>query len=202
MARVAGEAPERITRTPQVPSTVEVVTMPKKIVSFDHLKRTAIHEAGHAVAHTRLDILQGRCTIVPSDTAAGSVTAEGAEHVWSPEDARKQVIAYCAGYAALAATGVDESTARLGADSDFDRAIHLIEFWGLEGNLETWCQKAKELMGQPENLAAVQRVADELVRVRTVEFEDIDILVDITDGLATEDDYVRFKAFRQMLCRN
>jgi ATP-dependent Zn protease len=201
MARVASEAPERITRAPQDPSTFEVIAMHEKILSFD-LKHTAIHEAGHAVAHQRLNILQDKCTIVASDTRAGAVTAEGTEHVWSMEEAHDQVVAYCAGYAALVAAGVDEGTARLGADDDFDQATHLIEFWGLEGDLDTWCRKAKEFMGQPENLAAVQRVADELLRVETLDFDDIAILVDITDGLATEDDYARFKAFREMPCRS
>ena len=75
---------------------------------------TAIHEAGHAVAHVRLGIQQSFLTIKPYDGLAGSYTAEGENHVWSKEEAVDQVLAFCAGYATLAAHGCDEEEAQAG----------------------------------------------------------------------------------------
>lgn len=170
--------------------------MNKKIAVLD-LQHPAIHEAGHAVAHVRLGISQSLCTIEPAGAFLGHVVAEGAEHVWTQEEARDQVIAYCAGYAALVAVGVDQDTAMLGADDDFEHATHLIDFWALQGNLHSWRGEAVDFMRDPANRAAVQRVADELMAVKTLDMDDVEILVEIGDGEMTEAEYADFKLFRE-----
>jgi ATP-dependent Zn protease len=83
----------------------------------EELKATAIHEAGHAVAHCRLEILQGLVSIEPNaeTQTLGRSTAEGAEHVWSREEAESQVLALYAGYGALLAAGYPHEIAEHGA---------------------------------------------------------------------------------------
>ena len=69
-----------------------------------HEGHTSIHEAGHAVAHVRLGILQSHATIEPLDSdLAGSVLAD--DSVWDRDDAENQVLSLYAGYAACLAAG-------------------------------------------------------------------------------------------------
>ena len=85
----------------------------------NELLLTAIHEAGHAVAHARLEC-SALVTIKPHNGMFGRCKLpEGKDHVSNAEDARVQVLCYCAGYAALIAAGYSDKSARLGADDDF-----------------------------------------------------------------------------------
>ena len=97
-------------------------------------KHIAYHEAGHVVAHFRLDVYQGIATIKPSGDNAGHVTSEGIDHVWNAIDARTQVLSYCASFAALIAAGHSEDDAKLGADDDFEKAAELIKYLQLTMN--------------------------------------------------------------------
>ena len=78
---------------------------------MDRMRRVAVHEAGHAVAHIRLGIDQEYASIEPGPGTAGRVSAEGVKHVWNAEAAQPMAVAYCAGYAAEVASGYDEITA-------------------------------------------------------------------------------------------
>lgn len=162
----------------------------------DDLKLTALHEAGHAVAHVRLEIQQGRATIVPDDQNAGAVSAEGVEHVYSAEAATPMVEAYCAGYAALVAAGYSEELAAAGAGNDFANAELLIEQWNLGGDLQHWKLRAVELMGTPANRRAVELVAEHLVAHRTLDGDYLDLLVDLADGSCTEQEFARWLQIR------
>ena len=160
-----------------------------------NIEHVAIHEAGHAVAQVRLEILQGRATIKPTTDLLGSVVAEGENHVYSKNDAISQVLALYAGYAALVANGHNEDAARDGAGDDFDKANHLIESWEL-GNRDDWLLKAINMMKEPKNIKAVKRIANELLDQETVDGDTLDILVDVADGGITEEEYERIKWWR------
>ncbi len=57
-------------------------------------------------------------------------------------------------------------------------------------------EKAVELMTLPKNTAAVARVADELLSQSTLEWEEVEILINVADGRATEQDYQRYLAMK------
>lgn len=133
-------------------------------------RATAIHEAGHAIAHARLGIDQHSVSIVrdPVKRTLGAVAAEGANHVWDASQARDQVIAYLAGYAAMRAAGYSRAEANAGAWGDFEHAQHLIDFW-LDRPLPYWKARAVALMRKPDNVKAVQILARWLRARNTLE---------------------------------
>jgi hypothetical protein len=51
-------------------------------------------------------------------------------------------------------------------------------------------------MTLPENTAAVARVAAELLSQSTLERDEVEILIDVADGEATEQDYQRYQALK------
>ncbi|MEW8073317.1 MAG: hypothetical protein AB2826_23130 [Candidatus Thiodiazotropha sp.] len=161
-------------------------------------KHTAIHEAGHATAHARLGIDQGMTTIVPNyeNETLGAVQAEGAAHAYTKEEAENHVIAYCAGYAALIVNGCSGKEALLGTDGDFENAEDLIKLWQLDP-LEAWKQKTVNFLSEESNKRVTERISAELLKAKTLDLDDIEFLVDIADGEATEDDYEEFKSARQ-----
>lgn len=152
-------------------------------ISTDH---TALHEAGHAVAHERLDIHQGSVSIEPDAETLGRCKAEGAKHVYSADEAQKQVMAFLAGYAALIAAGCNEEDASAGADDDFEQAADLFESWDLGGDLVSWKAEAVDFMSTGENVKAVRRLADELLSRITIGDELTAVIVDVADGEITE----------------
>ena len=170
--------------------------------SFDKDKRTAIHEAGHAVAHSRLGILQDHVSIDPENiyddegnllgATLGSAIAEGAEHVNSKEEAGDQVIACYAGYAALGAAGYSEEDAACGADDDFCIASYLLESWQI-GEESDWKGKALAMMREQKNIAAVTRVAEELLQERRLVMDQINTLIEVADDEIPEEEYQRCK---------
>jgi ATP-dependent Zn protease len=159
---------------------------------------TALHEAGHAVAGARLfpaGRTTGRTRIEPDDEAGTGAHHEAEDLVFAITDDpsefeaqsaefRKEAVYDCAGYAALIAAGYSEADATQGCGSDFDKAA---------GNAYTTLEAAKtravELMREPKNIAAVQRVADELLRKNTLEPDEVAILIEIADGESSEADY-------------
>lgn len=159
---------------------------------------TAIHEAGHAVAHVRLGIASGFVSIIanPDKGTAGTAEGEGAGHVYNKDGAADMTIAYCAGYAALVSAGYDEQTALLGADDDMEHAQDLIEFWGLDGDIADWRRRAVDLMQSPENVNAVRVLAEQLAIHKRIENSIVEILIDLADGECTEADFNRFLLLR------
>ena len=157
-----------------------------------HEGSTAVHEAGHAVAHVRLGILQWHATIEPLDAdLAGSVLAD--DSVWNRDDAENQALALYAGYAACLAAGLSPELAAVGCDDDFAKAAALISNWCV-GDVAELTRRAVDLMSQPENIKAVQVIARELLIERVLRVESIDLLVDVADGAVSAQEYHRFKA--------
>lgn len=154
-----------------------------------HERLTAIHEAGHALAHIRLGILQSKATIVPGDQSAGSVLAE--DSAFTEEAAADQIIALCAGYGALQIFGHDDEDSRAGAGSDFEKAEELIDFFDL-GNLEEWLQKTVEFVAAPKNKKAIEMLADGLMKHQTLGASYMDILVDYSDGEISESEWEHY----------
>lgn len=161
-------------------------------------EKTAIHEAGHAVAHIRYGIDHNGATIVsdPDRGLLGAAAALGADSVWDKAAAESQVIAFCAGYAALVAAGCPPDAAVEGADDDFAQATELLEFWGLEGALQDWQARTVEVMQRPENVAAVSLLARHLLERKTLDGDHCEVLVEVADGVSTEADLARYLVMR------
>jgi hypothetical protein len=163
---------------------------------MDSDELTALHEAGHAVAHARLGIQQLQATIVAQAWRAGAVTAEGLQHVWNAEQAGPMVEAYCAGYAALIAAGHDEAVAASGCEDDFESAERLIQDWGLAGTLDIWKARAVALMSQPDNKRAAALVAEHLLAHKRLDSDYLNVLVEMADGECTEAEFQQYLALR------
>lgn len=163
----------------------------------DAKRKTAIHEAGHAVAHVRLALEHAGAHIIPDGVRLlGAAIGEGQEHVYDKSKAERVVVAFCAGYAALVAAGYVDEMARTGADDDFDQACQLIEFWGLTGDIAAWQAQAVQLMRQPENMAAVDLVSKHLLQRERLDGDFVGVLVELADGDATDADFARYLQIR------
>jgi hypothetical protein len=157
---------------------------------------TAIHEAGHAVAHVRLDIMQGAVSVLAQNGSLGRVSAEGVDHVEGRKEAENQAIAYCAGYAALVAAGIDEAIALRGTDDDLENVAVLIRQWLVGTSLDQWKSAAIEMMRMPRNIAAVNLLALELERRNHIDGDEIDVMVGFSDGDISAEQLVRYRALR------
>lgn len=157
-------------------------------------KEIAIHEAGHAVANARLEIQQHSLTIIPGSDFAGLSSSEF--NVWSEEDAERQVKSCCAGYAALVAHEYSKEEARVGAQDDFDKVEELIEEYGLGGTLDEWKSRTIKMMSELENIRAVKHLADELLQCEKLDGDTVEVLIEVADGISTEDEYERFKVMK------
>jgi hypothetical protein len=168
------------------------------MVSVHQRQKTAIHEAGHTVAHIRLGIGYGHTSILPDHEQGfwGRASGEGVRHVESEREAGDMVLAFCAGYGALRAAGYPDDVATDGAGGDFAKAHELMSFWLLPGGLDDWKARAVELMRKPENVAAVAFVVPYLQRHGRIEPEDFDVLVEVADGNITQGELQRYLACR------
>jgi len=159
------------------------------------MNKTAIHESGHAVACCRLTPSRyvGWVSIIPNHEE-GYAGAHAPAESWDFDAAAaQQVVLYmCAGYAACIAAGVEPATASEGCDSDFEQAKELISSWRL-APFEEQVSQAVALMRQPENLRAVARVTADLMEHRLLFYDEIDILIDVADGEASEEDLAWFR---------
>ncbi len=158
--------------------------------------KTAIHEAGHAVAHARLGIDQARVTVVADDRKGTMGYVLAACEASSEEEARRQVLAYCAGYAAVVASGSDPEAATEGCDLDFETARALLEFWTPAGALEDSKADAVRMMSTAENRKAVAVVADYLERHQAADADVVDVLIELADGQCTAEEFDRFLLMR------
>ncbi len=163
------------------------------------MNTTAIHEAGHAVAHVRHGLEVTVLSVRPDGEkmTAGHCRGPGVESVRCAEDAEVQILAYLAGYAALIAYGLDEESASRGAESDMEYVEQLLEDWCLGGGLNAWKERAVEFMSRPENVAAVALLAKELEHREHMVDELIEDLISYSDGEFTEDEWQRYLLIRQ-----
>ena len=155
---------------------------------------TAIHEAGHAVAHLRRNIDLGYATIKPDEESRGRISAESQEvfFLLTPEEASDHVIVACAGCAALVAAGVSDAEVLAGADQDMAEAHDLIGYWALPESLEQSKQQSVEFMRRPENVRAVSFVAKALEEHEALPGDVIEQVVDFADDGCTKDELDRF----------
>ena len=167
-----------------------------KIIMSNEHKKTAIHEAGHAVACYRLTPTRyvGMVTIIPNEEKSHAGAYWG-EEFWpdnTAEEAQHEVMCLCAGYAACIAAGIDEVEARQGCDSDFETTEELIRNWKL-APLKDQLRQTVELMQQPENTQAVSRLEKELLEHELLLGEEIDVLIDVADGEVSELELVQYR---------
>jgi hypothetical protein len=149
-------------------------------------RQTAIHEAGHAVAFYRLFEnfrMSWYVTIVPDpdDDTLGHHAFEG--DFSNPDRDSDHETCSCAGYGAVRASGQEESEATWGCGFDFEN---------VRSDLEAAKARALDLMTRPENVRAVQRLADELLSRETIPGDEIEVLIDVADGELSEEDFQRF----------
>lgn len=152
---------------------------------------TAIHEAGHAVAWSPLFPTRYMMDVsIISDYEDGSAGSFEGQGLWGDEDDEHLAdhdAWFCAGYAAVIAAGYSEDVAAAGCDSDFD---------GVHGDLATAKTKALDLMQQPENVTAVTRIAEELMRRRRLHPDHVTLLLELSDGELPESEYLQLLSFR------
>ncbi|MDU8927670.1 hypothetical protein RXV86_09765 [Alisedimentitalea sp. MJ-SS2] len=168
----------------------------------NQLWKTALHEAGHAVAFARLfpNEYIPEISIVPDyeERTAGYVKPSTDTDIVladTPDaEAEKRFLQdatyVCAGYAAMMVFGFSEEEAVLGCDSDFERAG---SFLG-EGKKE-----ALELLDKTANKFAVELIADELLQKKVLDGEQVSLLIGVADGEATQKEYYEFLELRALM---
>lgn len=158
----------------------------------EELRRTAIHEAGHFVAGERLGVIQEFASIEPEPLKGrlGRVEGEGAH--WSTKEGQDQVTIFCAGYAAVVASGVDPGIAALGCWSDFEKAEDIINLWWLS-SLEEQKAIATAMMLEPKNRKAVDAVADELIATGSVGGQLLEVILSHADGECTDEELAWYR---------
>ena len=162
-----------------------------------NVKKVAIHKAGHAVAFSRLfgDVwrLRERLSIEPGGEPRGRHVAKELAKVGSGEslgemlrDFESDAVYACAGFAAVLAAGYSAPEAEGGCGSDFDAATRVSDL-----PLDEIKSRTVELLRQPENVAAVSRLSRELINRRTLDPTEVELIIDISDGLASDHDLAR-----------
>ncbi len=159
------------------------------------LERTAVHEAGHAVACHRLfpDRDTGELSITPKDENLGAHRAQKMYVEIDTSDAEAEAlfmadaIYSCAGYGALKALGYPEKKASLGCGLDFEEAGHRLADAKI---------KAVALMRRPENMKAIVFLANELLKIETMQPDHVAVAIDTADGANTMLEYQQFLEFQ------
>lgn len=142
----------------------------------EDLLSTAYHEAGHAVIGYRLHLESDILTIVP-DYVKGTLGSHTQENWDSTSDgAREQVIAYFAG--SEAQRYADPEADLSGSCSDNEHAAYLLQF--VNGGTEKTLRAETANMIR-ENWAQISAVASELVRAKTLFYEEWSIIIDAID---------------------
>jgi hypothetical protein len=164
------------------------------------LRRTAIYEAGYVVAHVRLGLEHRRVIMTLRDnTFLGTTAREGTQQISDPARAKSLVLTHCAGYAALIAAGYCEAEALRDTSDDFRHAKALGTRWALSGDIAAWKMEAIELMGRPENKAAVALVAPQLLARGNVDSDWVGCLFALLAGEMTEKEFADYVRFREAL---
>lgn len=158
----------------------------------DVARITAIHESGHFLVGYRMNWYHGMVSIEPDHAAGTEGYCHQEDSHWNVEQGQDQVTALCAGYAAVVASSIDHEIAIQGCESDFEKALKIIDFWGLP-SLEEQKASAVEWMRDAKNRKAVEAVADELMIKKTVDGELLGVIVDHADGECTDEELEQFR---------
>ncbi len=157
---------------------------------------TAIHEAGHAVAHRRLfgdrDFSWGMALVPDEEQEEQGMDGWNMLDRLGNDDEQSTAnydVVLCAGYAAIVAAGFSEVEAAVGCDE-----TDYCDFRMVHGDLETAKAKAIDLMREPENVRAVKRIADELLLRRRLHGDHVGLLLDLAFGEITEQFYLQLLA--------
>lgn len=158
------------------------------------LKTTAFREAGQAVAHHRLRGPRRNAGVLSIISYANGAQSALLQEDWTPdtENMQDKVVILCAGYAACGAAGIADAIARQCCASDLAKAHEIIADWHL-APFDELLNEAIDLMWQPENQRAVARLADELSLHLLLLPQEIDVLIDVTDGAIPETELARLR---------
>jgi len=162
----------------------------------------AIHEAGHAVAFHRLypGSYAQEVTIEPNEDMdlAGflfpaddiSVFQEGIADDVVDSLIKNRATVVCAGFAASVLFGWTEDDAASICYQDFDQAGELIDQAKAE---------ALKLLQLGTNTKAVRLIADELLEKKTLDAEQVWVLMDVADGGTNLAQYKEFLEIREAM---
>lgn len=154
-------------------------------------QNTAIHEAGHAIASARLGLEIELVSINPHEDSLGHVAGD---FNYGPDSNYFASCAtvLCAGWAALIVSGCSDVDASIGCDGDFTKVVEIAAGWKLPP-IQHWKQEAIKLLSAPENIKAINLLANQLIRHRTVGPNFVATMIEIADGESTIDDLVRYE---------
>lgn len=173
-------------------TTEQIAHLAKLGLSPDEYNRTtAIHEAGHAVAFARLfpGMYADCVSMLQDENSKGHHSAP--EMLISHETTDIEAEAHfstmakynCSGWAAVMLAGYSNEIAELGCEDDFEKAGHRI------GDSK---EKALKILGGGTNMAAVMRIASELLERGTLSGEQVAILISVADGETSENEYSQY----------
>ena len=150
----------------------------------------AHHEAAHAVANVRLELLCGGATIISHGSTLGVSGSENPldiipghydEHGVEVPDATgvdKGIVSLFAGYFGAVQAGQPKRQAECGASSDSAKADHFLRYT----NTSRAVLRKRAAALVEENGAAIRALALELLERKTLPGEEIDLIVAEADG--------------------
>lgn len=156
-------------------------------------RRTAFHEAAHAVAQYRFGFTCAKVTIVPDEDreTLGSASRMDSWESWEevPEDVCHGFIIMClAGFATGLHLAPDQREAHLQqANSDFAKAARLLRLMEEMGESDPddaipdrWIEETSVFVDR--EWRAITAVAEALLQLETLEYIELELLVDAVDG--------------------
>lgn len=152
-------------------------------------RSVAYHEAGHAVAAYRFNLLLGKITIEPAEGKEGSSESEGG---WSDgPTAREQIVVLYAGRAAEALFFPDAE--QHGYEQDEESAAYLLRFQP-DAEQELRAEAANIVSANRE---AIRALADLLLIEKTIGGDDLDVAIGcIDDGLDVAAELQKYRALK------
>ncbi|MBE7480803.1 MAG: hypothetical protein HS104_12585 [Polyangiaceae bacterium] len=156
-------------------------------------RATALHEAAHAVADERLDFGCAEVSIEPRPGTLGR-----ASHVYEDGTDDDLILALLVGYAAAVRGGEDPADAKEGANEDLERASEILARSG-RTDLGTHLARAEAFVR--DNWPAIERVAAELLEWCTIGGQELQVVLDVADGNATDEDLARYRLMSRRVGR-
>jgi ATP-dependent Zn protease len=157
----------------------------KEVLKQDRLAHSAYHEAGHAVTYCLLGIPFSHTTIAPPEEAGCSgITVTIPKDDLSRQEICDEMVVLASGIMAVTFMpgwnpGLHDFYPVAGADDDLEQirkyAGHLTTD---EKEYIDLVDQAHELLGTPTHRAAVKRVAEALLEKKTLEYKQVQQIVD------------------------